>query len=70
MVDGHKSHTFSGTFHPSDPSCVATGGWDNLIQFWDVRAGMSMRHCGDAHIGGTESLDFSPNGSEVANTLT
>lgn len=65
VVDGHKSRTFSGAFHPSDPNFVATGGWDNLIQFWDVRLAQSARHCGDAHVGGTESLDFSPNGNEV-----
>ncbi|XP_034239696.1 POC1 centriolar protein homolog A-like [Thrips palmi] len=65
VVDGHKSRTFSGAFHPLDPNCVATGGWDNLIQFWDIRLAQSTRHCGDAHVGGTESLDFSANGNEL-----
>ncbi|KAE8745022.1 hypothetical protein FOCC_FOCC008334 [Frankliniella occidentalis] len=63
-VDGHKSRVFSGVFHPNDPNGVVTGGWDDVLQFWDARVQNSVRHVGGPHIGGSESLDISPDGSE------
>ncbi|KAK3919640.1 WD repeat-containing protein 48-like protein [Frankliniella fusca] len=64
-VDGHKSRVLSGVFHPHDPNGIVTGGWDNVLQFWDVRLQNSVRHVAGTHIGGTESLDISPDGNEV-----
>jgi len=51
---GHSNRIFSAKFVPGDDNCVVTGGWDNTVQIWDLRAGMAVRGfygphiCGDA----------------------
>jgi COMPASS component SWD3 len=51
---GHSNRVFSLKFNPNDENILLSGGWDNTVQIWDVRAGISVRNifgphiCGDA----------------------
>ncbi|KAJ3123962.1 hypothetical protein HK100_011425 [Physocladia obscura] len=62
---GHSSRVFSVKFHPSDTNMLISGGWDNTIQFWDIRVGHSVRAIYGPHICGTDALDISPDGSLI-----
>ena len=57
---GHSNRIFSCRFLPSDPNVILSGGWDNTIQFWDIRAGASVRSIYGPHICG-DSLDIAGN---------
>lgn len=39
---------------------LLTGGWDNTIQFWDMRVGYSVKSIFGPHISG-DSLDICNN---------
>ncbi|OQR95769.1 hypothetical protein THRCLA_07583 [Thraustotheca clavata] len=43
LTAGHSNRVFSVKFHPSDENTIVSGGWDNTIQIWDIRAGHSVR---------------------------
>jgi COMPASS component SWD3 len=51
---GHSNRVFSIKFNPDDENILLSGGWDNTVQIWDIRAGASVRSifgphiCGDA----------------------
>jgi len=51
---GHSNRVFCVKYVPEDPNMILTTGWDNTIQFWDVRMNYSVRSilgphvCGDA----------------------
>jgi len=54
---GHSNRIFAVKFHPTDPSVLLSGGWDNTIQIWDCRAGRAQRSIFGPHLCG-ESLDI------------
>jgi WD40 repeat protein len=56
---GHSNRIFSAKFAP-DQNIVLTGGWDNTIQFWDIRQGASVRSIYGPHICG-DALDICGN---------
>jgi len=51
---GHSNRVFCCKFVEEDPNMVLSTGWDDTIQFWDIRMGYSVRSllgphvCGDA----------------------
>ena len=51
---GHSNRIFACKFLSNDDNIIVSGGWDNTVQIWDVRAGHSVRSfygphiCGDA----------------------
>jgi len=51
---GHSNRIFSINFHKDNSNFMASGGWDNTIQFYDLREGNIVRSiygphiCGDA----------------------
>lgn len=59
---GHSNRVFSCKSFPGDENIVLTGGWDNTVQIWDIRAGMAVRSFYGPHICG-DALDVV--GSEV-----
>lgn len=64
-MDGHSSRIFAVSFHPKNPNDFVTGGWDNTVQFWDMRKLNSVRYIPGPHICG-HGLTFKPgNGKEV-----
>ncbi|KAH0947729.1 hypothetical protein HN011_012192 [Eciton burchellii] len=64
VMDGHKSRVFCACFHPKSMHELISGGWDDTIQFWDVRQAHSVRYISGVHICG-DSLDISRNGKEI-----
>jgi COMPASS component SWD3 len=53
---GHSNRIFSAKY-TSDENVVISGGWDNTIQIWDIRAGHAVRSIYGPHICG-DSLDI------------
>lgn len=51
---GHSNRIFSLNFHKENQNLLTSGGWDNTVQFYDVRAGTIVNSlygphlCGDA----------------------
>jgi WD40 repeat protein len=54
---GHSNRIFSCKCVPGDENMIATGGWDNTVQLWDIRAGASVRSFYGPHICG-DALDI------------
>lgn len=65
-ADGHTSRIFDAIFHPQSTNEFISGGWDNTIQFWDVRQPNSIRYVTGAHICG-EGIDIHRQGRDVIN---
>lgn len=61
---GHSNRVYALRYHPLDGNVIVSGGWDNTIQVWDVRAGLSVRSIYGPHICG-DGLDLSPDGSVI-----
>nr|CAD7604546.1 unnamed protein product [Timema genevievae] len=64
IMDGHTSRVFCARFHPRNNYEFVSGGWDNTIQFWDIRQQFSVRNFGGVHICGN-GIDISQSGTEV-----
>lgn len=47
-MDGHKARVFAVHFHPADPFTFLSGGWDDTVQYWDVRKQRSFRQVSGA----------------------
>ena len=60
VTPGHSNRVFSCKFHPVDENLIVTGGWDNTVQIWDVRAGCAVRSIYGPHICG-DALDICGN---------
>lgn len=64
MMNGHKSRVFCVCFNPTSNHELVSGGWDDTIQFWDVRQSFALRHITGVHICG-EGIDISSDGKQV-----
>ncbi|XP_074031543.1 uncharacterized protein [Leptinotarsa decemlineata] len=62
--DGHMSRVFAACFHPRNNYELITGGWDDVVQFWDLRQPYAIRHLSGIHICG-EGLDINTKGTEI-----
>jgi len=38
---GHNNRIFAAKFDPVNPNVIYSGGWDCMINIWDVREGKS-----------------------------
>jgi len=56
VTSGHSNRVFSVKFHPTDENLLVSGGWDNTVQVWDVRAGHSVSSIFGPHLCG-DGLD-------------
>lgn len=54
---GHSNRIFSVKCVPGDDNMVLSGGWDNTVQFWDLRSNQAVRSIYGPHICG-DSLDI------------
>lgn len=61
---GHSNRVFSLKYHPTMKNVIATGGWDNTVQFWDLRKGHAVRSIFGPHICG-DSVDISQDGERI-----
>ncbi|KAI4460886.1 carbohydrate binding domain containing protein [Holotrichia oblita] len=68
VLDGHTSRVFAACFNPRSNHELITGGWDNVIQFWDARQPFAIRHISGIHICG-DGLDIHPKGTEALGTI-
>ncbi|CCI47183.1 unnamed protein product [Albugo candida] len=49
---GHSNRVFSLKYHPKMEHVIISGGWDDTIQIWDVRIGLSVRGIYGPHLAG------------------
>ncbi|OLP87221.1 putative WD repeat-containing protein [Symbiodinium microadriaticum] len=61
---GHSNRVFSLKYHPEDPNLILSGGWDNTVQLWDTRKGISVRSLWNCYICG-DSVDISTDGKQI-----
>lgn len=64
LTGGHSNRVFSLKFFPEDDNTVVSGGWDNTLQIWDLRAGHSVRGIYGPHLAG-DALDINSRGDEL-----
>lgn len=57
---GHSNRIFSVCFHKTKNNLLASGGWDNTIQFYDVKTCQVEKSIFGPHICG-DALDFKDN---------
>lgn len=58
------SRVFAACFHPRNNYEFISGGWDDLVHFWDLRQPHAVRHISGIHMCG-EGLDINAKGTEV-----
>ena len=59
LNDGHRSRVFALASHPHTPHELLSAGWDNTVQFWDMRHPHAVRRIYGPHICG-EGLSIDP----------
>ena len=57
MAPGHSNRVYCVKYHPQDERLLLSGGWDNTVQIYDVRAGVPAFSLFGASLSG-ESLDI------------
>lgn len=57
MLPGHSNRIFAVKFNPNDPNIIASGGWDNTVQIYDIRRRGPIVSIYGPHICG-EAIDF------------
>ncbi|XP_045475195.1 uncharacterized protein LOC123681048 [Harmonia axyridis] len=62
--DGPISRVFAGRFNPRSNYEFLTGGWDDLVHLWDLRAPHAVKHISGVHLCG-EGLDINKRGTEI-----
>jgi COMPASS component SWD3 len=58
---GHSNRVFCVKFNPNQPNCIASGGWDNTIQIYDLRAKGVVGSIYGPHVCG-DAIDFKNDG--------
>ncbi|XP_075686941.1 uncharacterized protein LOC142656016 [Rhinoderma darwinii] len=64
VMDGHRSRIFGLTFHPLSEENFISGGWDDTVQFWDIRQKRSFRRISGPHVCG-DALDIDPDTQQI-----
>ncbi|XP_044159539.1 uncharacterized WD repeat-containing protein alr3466-like [Bufo gargarizans] len=64
VMDGHRSRIFGLTFHPFSEEHFISGGWDDTVQFWDIRQKHSLRRISGPHVCG-DALDIDPDTQQI-----
>lgn len=64
LNDGHRSRVFALAAHPHTPHELLSAGWDNTVQFWDMRHPHAVRRIYGPHICG-EGLSIDPNTNQI-----
>jgi COMPASS component SWD3 len=61
MLPGHSNRVFCVKFDPYDPNIIASGGWDNTIQVYDIRRRGPVASIYGPHVCG-DAIDFKDDG--------
>ncbi|KAG9465572.1 hypothetical protein GDO78_018073 [Eleutherodactylus coqui] len=64
VMDGHRSRVFGLTFHPLSDEGFLSGGWDDTVQFWDIRQKHSLRRISGPHVCG-DALAIDPGTQQI-----
>ncbi|XP_018414578.1 PREDICTED: uncharacterized protein LOC108789139 [Nanorana parkeri] len=64
VMDGHRSRIFALKFHLYNERNFISGGWDNTVQFWDIRQRHSLRRLSGPHVCG-DALDIDPDTEQI-----
>ncbi|XP_076857078.1 uncharacterized protein LOC143510999 [Brachyhypopomus gauderio] len=64
IMGGHRFGVFAVTFHPEKETQFISGGWDNTIQFWDIRQQHSVRMFSGPHVCG-DALHIDPSANQI-----
>ncbi|XP_053550862.1 WD repeat-containing protein wdr-5.2 [Bombina bombina] len=64
VMDGHYSRIFGLAFHPQSEDDFISGGWDNTVQFWNIRHPHSLRKISGPHVCG-DALDIDAQTNEI-----
>lgn len=59
-LPGHSNRIFALHFHKENPNLLMSGGWDNTIQFYDLREGVVINSLYGPHVCG-DSIDTKEN---------
>ncbi|KAJ8245888.1 hypothetical protein GJAV_G00261370 [Gymnothorax javanicus] len=59
VMDGHRFRIFAVNFHPEREKEFISGGWDDTVQFWDMRQQHSVRKLMGPHVCG-DALQIDP----------
>jgi COMPASS component SWD3 len=61
---GHSNRIFAVKFNQNDPNVIASGGWDNTVQIYDIRRRGPVASMYGPHICG-EAIDFRSDGTTL-----
>ena len=61
---GHSNRIFAVKFDPNDSNIIASGGWDNTVQIYDIRQQGPVGAFYGPHICG-EAIDFRNDGNTL-----
>mmetsp|Transcript_2690 Transcript_2690/g.4538 ORF Transcript_2690/g.4538 Transcript_2690/m.4538 type:complete len:324 (+) Transcript_2690:20-991(+) len=61
---GHSNRIYCVKFNPMDPNMIASGGWDNTIQIYDIRRKGPVKSIYGPHVCG-ETIDFRNDGTTL-----
>ncbi|KAM9304912.1 guanine nucleotide-binding protein subunit beta-5b-like [Gastrophryne carolinensis] len=64
IMDGHRSRILGLKFHPNSEESFISGGWDDTVQFWDIRQRHALRRISGPHVCG-EALDINPDTEQI-----
>lgn len=64
-IDGHTSRIFTCCFNPRSNHEFLSGGWDDVVHFWDLRQPHAIRHLSGVHVCG-DGIDINTKGTEVS----
>ena len=56
----HSNRVYCTKWHPTDPNILYSGGWDETVYFWDIRAKEAVNRVYKISIGG-EAIDVRNN---------
>ncbi|GFU22528.1 WD_REPEATS_REGION domain-containing protein [Nephila pilipes] len=58
IMDGHTNRVYALRYHPTRFNDLLSGGWDDTVQFWDVRYPYSQKKINGPHICNNGGIEF------------